>query len=802
MTPDTPQPRPRDVSPHRPAAASIWFALVITLAGLAAYSTSFDGVFLLDDHRRIVKNESIRHLWPVGNHFRGTRPVVNLSLAFNHALGGLAVGGYHLFNLVVHLLAGLTLFGIVRRTLARVWRGSTGAGHRADLVALAVAVIWVVHPLNTQSVTYVIQRSESLMGLFYLLTLYCAVRAMEVPRPRRWYAGAVAACVLAMGCKAVAVTAPLLVLLYDRVFVAGGFAAALRRRRGLYIGLAGTWLVLVATGAAQRVFLPGEDERPAAGFGFGEVSPLEYLMTQPGVIRHYLRLAVWPRGLCLDYAWPVARTPGQIVLPAALILAGLLATLWALRHRPRVGFVAAAFLLILAPTSSFVPVKDLAFEHRMYLPLAAVVVLAVLAFRAACHRAARWLSAPPAARRWLLVLLLVGAAAPLAVATMLRNRDYRSELVMWQDVVDKRPDNARARNNLGLALKKEGRLEEAAEHYRAAVRLAPEFAETHHNLGIVLRELGALEEAAACFRAALQLKPTFAEAQANLARTLRDSGDLAGALDHYRSVVSENPDFPVGHLELGNALLREGQTGQAVHHYREALRLKPDYCEAHNNLGLALKRQGQSERAAESFRAALDCRDRFPEAHFNLATVLEAGGRSEEALAHYDQACAQAPDYAEAHNNAGRILFRGQQYTAAAERFRQAIAADPRSADAHMNLANARAQEGDLDAAVEYYHRALELRPEHAVTRRNLAIVLVRRGELPGAEQEYLHALQIRPDDVESLYGLGSVLERLGRPAEAVEQYEQLLQLRPDHSRARLRLEAVRRAPGSRQGGS
>lgn len=237
---------------------------ILVLAALAAYHNSFSGPFIWDDLLSITDNPTIRHfgsaLSPPNDVGVGGRPIGNLTLALNYALGGTEVWGYHAFNLLIHTLAGLTLFGIVRRTLQRPVLNER-FGTFALPLALAVAVIWTVHPLQTEAVTYITQRYESMMGLFYLLTLYCFVRSVESAAPAKWQILSVVACLLGVMSKEIIVTAPVMVLLYDRTFVAGSFLEAWRRRWRYYLGLASMWLLLVPllTGVHQR----------SAGFGLG-----------------------------------------------------------------------------------------------------------------------------------------------------------------------------------------------------------------------------------------------------------------------------------------------------------------------------------------------------------------------------------------------------------------------------------------------------------------------------------------------------------------------------------------------------
>jgi hypothetical protein len=298
-----------------------------------------------------------------------SRPIVTLSLALSYALDGMNVRGFHIVNLAIHILAGLLLYGIVRRMLEGE-KLSARYGGAASWLAAAAAGIWLVHPLQTESVTYIIQRAESLMGLFYLLTLYCCIRGFEARHAARWFLAAVIACAFGMGSKEVMVTAPVLVLLYDRIFVAPTFGQIFRQRWGLYAGLFATWLVLGALLAAMRV----EDQTVLVS----DLTPWRYAITQFEVIVHYLRLSFWPHPLVLDYLWPLADNIPSVLPWAIVVLMLVAATVWALLRQAWAGFWGAWFFLVLAPTSTVVPIADAAFEHRMYLPLAAVAVLAVM----------------------------------------------------------------------------------------------------------------------------------------------------------------------------------------------------------------------------------------------------------------------------------------------------------------------------------------------------------------------------------------------------------------------------------------
>ena len=588
--------------------ATLLGAAAIAVAVLAAYCGTFSVPFVLDDHPTIERNPTIRALWPLSiplsppgaadvNASVGGRPLVNLTFALNYAASGIAVRSYHAVNLAIHISAALVLSGIVRRTLTR----------NAFSVSLAAALLWALHPMQTESVTYLTQRAESLAGLFYLLTIYCFIRSTEGPTPNRWQIGVVACCLLGMASKEVLVSAPLVVWLYDRTFVAGSFGEAWRLRRGFYLALFATWIALAYL-AAGTAWHSG-----TAGF-HTEVEWWAYALTQCEAIVHYLRLAIWPEPLVFDYGMRVVRSPLEVAPQAALLLCLLIATAIALRRRPELGFAGAAFFAILAPTSSVVPIATQTIaEHRMYLALAPLAVLAV----GGMHKSF-------GARGVLLCFLW---AAVLGGLTFARNRDYRSEYALWTDTVAKNPSSARAHSNLGKALLDAGNTEEAFAELVESLRLGPELPAAHFDLGLILERQGRRDEAREHYAAAVRLNPKYAEAHINLGVALLQSGDAASALPHLEAAVALAPDLPESHCNLANALLMLGRLPEAAEHFVEALRLRPDYAIAHANYGRLLWRTGHLDEAEAHLETALRIDPTLPSVSEALESVRSAAGR-------------------------------------------------------------------------------------------------------------------------------------------------------------------------------
>ncbi|MEO6875315.1 MAG: tetratricopeptide repeat protein [Opitutaceae bacterium] len=657
-------------------------AVVIVLAVWLVYANSLATPFVFDDLKSITQNPTIRHLWPLSdvlsppNEVTGAagRPMVNLSLAINYAISGLDVKSYHVVNTLIHALAALTLFGVVRRTL-RLTRLRDRFGTAALPLAWAVALLWAVHPLQTESVTCVVQRTESLMGLFYLLTFYAFIRSVEGAASRGWQVVTVIVCLLGMATKEVMVSAPVLLLLYDRTFVAGSFAAAWRARGWLYIALAATWLMLA------WLTLHSGQRGGAAGFGLG-VSAWDYALTQCRAIILYLQLAIWPHPLVVDYGTHVVQGVGEVWPQAMVLLALVTGTFVALRRWPMVGFLAFSFFAILAPSSSVVPlVSQTIAEHRMYLSLAALIILAVLG--GYC-----WLGVRSVAV-WLALSVVSG------VVTARRNEDYRDPLTLWGVTAAEQPDNGRAQMNFATALANVGRLDEARGHFAASARLTPAFAEAHYSLAGVLLQLRRPAEAEAAAAEAVRLRPDYAEAHYVLATAMLQQGRMEEALAEYGTALRLKPDFADAEHTLAGALVMAGRTPEAFQHYEAALRLQPTNALLHAEMGSILARQG-----------------RLPEAldHFQTAERLDPGAVG-------------------VRYNMGNVLFALHRYGESAEQYAAVVRLRPDFAEAHNNLGNALTQLGRLDEAQKQYEETLRLKPEFAPARNNLRLLQAERAE-------------------------------------------------------------------------
>jgi tetratricopeptide (TPR) repeat protein len=674
-----------------PRGRSLLAAAAIAIAALAAYANSFRVPLLLDDVRAISQNATIRDLSdfgavlsPPASSGPSGRPLLNLSFALNYAVGGEGVFGYHLVNLALHILAALVLFGVVNRVLLQ-WQysaatdrtipGSAAGARSAALhptwLALGIALIWTVHPLQTEAVTYISERAETLMALFYLLTLYGFCRyAGEAPGRPIWAWLSVAACLLGVTAKEVMATAPVLVFLCDAIFFAGSLRAAWRLRPRYYAGLAASWGLLA--------WIMLTRSKHSVGFGQG-VGVWEYALTECQAVVHYLELALWPHPLVFDYGPLLATGLGKVLPEAIALVILLLAAAAALWRAPAWGFLGAWFFVILAPTSSFVPValQPIA-ESRMYLPLAAVVTAFVLAAHRLLGPRVRW------------VVLAVALAA--LAGTVRRNQDYRDELSIWSDTAMKRPHSPRAQTDYADALAHAGRLDEAIDHFRLALQLTPGISQIHFNLAQALRERGRLAESIPEYQAALRLQPSYADAQINLAAVLAKMGRREEAQALLGRAVALEADDAQTHYRLGGVLFAGDRVVEARQQFERALQLKPDFGPAHTSLGLAELQLGHMEAAKGQFEAALQFGPSDAEAHFRLGNIFAMGGHIPEAMAQWQEALRLRPDDAEAHNNLAMALSQTGRIPEAIQHYEEALRIQPNYERARENLADLRAQ--------------------------------------------------------------------------------------------------------------
>ncbi len=818
--------RLRQFSPTR--AAVVLMPLLVAIL----YHPAFHAPPIFDDGPAITQNATIRHLDRLGqvlsppreNPMSG-RPVTNLSLAIDYAIFGIDPWGMRLTNMVIHVLCGWLLMSLVARSLA--WPGVPGRLRRhRRWIAAAAALLWTVHPLNSEAVIYLTQRTELMVSLWYLVTLYTAMRGMEaaaavdhsagepassgwMSHPSSgWFAIAIVACALGMGSKEVMVSAPLAVLLYDRAFASGSFLGALRRRWALYLGLAATWGILA--------FLVWDNPRGGStGTGHG-VSALDYLRTQAGVVAFYVRLVFWPHPLIIFHDWPIVKTWGPAVAPGLLVVALLAATGLALWRWPRAGFAGACFFLILGPTSSVVPiVTEVAAERRMYLPSFAMIVTVLLAVPWLLVQLQRRLG--PAATWW----RFGGAAASFAVfaalatACLLRAEDYRTPITIWRDASYKDPNSPLIHNNLGSSLIDAGAVSDGIVALHRAIALKPAYPDALTNLGAAYSRFEQFEKAAEVTLKALELKPDQGWGLGNMGLYTYRLGRIEEGMDYMRRALIAEPNNAQIHIAMGQMLGQRRAFAEAAAHLYRAVELQPENAVARGNLAVVLADLGQMDAAVAQLERGLQLdptvvpvriaaakiaamqtgaldqikvlqalvkeKPNDPDVVMEYAAMLARAGRYDESERQYRHAVFLSPNSARASDGLGAAIAGQGRYEEARPFFERALELDPKRPDAMLNLGVALMALGEQEQAVELYRRAIAQDDRYAEAHYNLGNALAGAGERSEAIEHYRKAVALRPSYVQAHFNLGNALDESGQLDDAAKSFRRTIELDPRH---------------------
>ena len=741
-------------TPHSPIKGSVtlskgagWFSpqhplitfFLLGVVGFLIYSNTFHATFQWDDLPNIVGNPEVKD---PRNFLKISAPrfVGVLSFAANYSFGELDEFGYHLVNLLIHIGSAFLVYLLVLR-LVEASATFYNLGRVTNRwLALCTAFIFLTHPVQTEAVTYVVQRFASLATFFYLLAVFCylkwrlATYRHNHPQPlirnRSWYFAAFIATVLAMKTKEISFTLPLMLVLVDLVLV----RRSAKRRWTAWIPFLLTLPIIPLS--HLPVFHIGDGlPRQAAG-----MDRLHYLFTEFPVIVTYLRLMVLPIRQNLDYDYPTYNSfLAPQVIGSFLFLSLLLAlAVYLVFFRDRslnlpsspafvrsilepyefrlLGFGIFWFFLTLSVESSIVPLDDVIFEHRLYLPMTGAVISVLLGLIIPVRMAAaRFKKSPADDSHWVLKLSGLSIVILLVVLSYLtheRNLVWQTPYTLWKDVTEKSPQKARAHLNLGVAYYevKESTGEAIAEYLRA-LDLDPVHPEAHFNLGRAYDKLGRMDEAAQEYQAALAIRPNYAKARNNLGVIYMKKGFMEEAVRELEAATELDPINPASYNNLANILAELERFEEAVSVYHLALGLEQELPEVHHNLGLVFYRMERYDDAQKEFQAAITLKPDDPDVHFNLGVVFERKEDYLSAAREYEQVIRLNPEDAEALNKLGGIHYHQGNLKEARRAYESSVKIDPRSAAVHYHLGRVFKELGMVEEARREFEETLRIDP-------------------------------------------------------------------------------------------
>jgi tetratricopeptide (TPR) repeat protein len=723
--------------------------------GFLIYFNTFDAPFVFDDIKTITENSSIRiQEFTVSNIIDAVsglskkRIFPELSFALNYYFGHYNPAGYHLVNIIIHIINGILLFFFLKLTFIiskpqGSFRPQSPFSH-IYWISFFATLIWLVHPLQTQSVTYTVQRTNSMAATFFLLSLLLyakgrisqfkaledspvgedkATRKKRLGNNYLWFLGCVLSGILALGSKQNAATLPVMIFFYEWYFFQDLSPKWFKSSHKYIIAVA------VLFGIVAFLYLgsnPLEKINKLRDFSHGEFTLAERALTQTRVVVYYLSLIFFPHPsrLNLDYDFPLSHSlfnPTTTLLSLILII-GLIALAVYLAKRERlISFCILWFFGNLVIESSIIPLAII-FEHRTYLPSMMVCLVPVL------------LGDRFVKINWLKIGLACVVIVVFSFWTFQRNQVWKNEFSLWSDVVKKSPNKARPNLNLGIILSKLGKTDAALTYLKKALLINPNDSVAHNNLGVVLAKKGQLKEAINHFRMALKTNNRYAEAQFN----------------------------------LGAALAQQGKTDEAVDRFYQALRLNPDYADPHNNLGGIFAQQGQNEKAIVHYSAALRLNPQLVQAHNNLGIALMQEGKFADAINHFRKALQIQPDFELAENNLKRALAIQQELEAEISGLQELLQDTPDNVELNFQLGNLYFRKGDRHQAIQQYKKALRLNKKFVPAINNLALVTAANQEYYKALTIFLDVLNYHPDDAETHYNIACMYARLKQVDESI----------------------------------
>jgi protein O-mannosyl-transferase len=694
--------------------------LLIAVVGLLAYSNTFRSPFQWDEDKFILHNTITKDLHyflepssakelPYYNALK-SRYVGYLSFAINYKMNGPDVTGYHIVNIVIHIINGILVYFFLQVTLRTPFfrnRKSGGDSRFTRFISLFTALLFVAHPLQIEAVTYIFQRLASFMTMFYLLSLvmYIKGRMITLESEGRsekltvkseksedgpliiihssrftisiiWYLVSFVSAVLAMKTKENAFTLPIIIMLYELFFFKGTIKKRFLYLMPFLLTLFIIPLTLIGTDKPAGEII-GQMSDPAF-LDSQNVSRGDYLFTQFRVIATYIRLLFLPINQNVDYDYPLYHSFFNPEVLASFILLLLIFSaavylLYASRseklkddsrftiHLSRftfhgyyrlIAFGIFWFFITLLVESSVIPIPMVIDEYRVYLP--SVGIFAAIGsgmFLLKERSENRWLRRGANSSVVLMIILFL-------ISTYARNGLWNSNVSLWQDAAEKSANKARPHYNLGLAYASKSLLDAAIEQYQMALRLNPDYTEAHNNLGTAYASQGQWDRAIEQYQMALRLNPDYTETHFNLGNAYASKGLLDAAIEQYQMALRLNPDYTEAHYNLGNEYASKGLLDRAIEQYQMALRLNPDYTEAHNNLGTAYASQGQWDRAIAEYQTALRLNPDYAEAHNNLGTAYASQGQWDRAIAEYQTALRLKPDFYEVRQRLNAIASR------------------------------------------------------------------------------------------------------------------------------------------------
>jgi protein O-mannosyl-transferase len=667
-----------------------------------AYGNTLQHSFHFDDIPQILEKPWIRGLDKIPGFILSynQRPLVILSFNINYAISGFKEWSYHVFNITFHLLVVLLVYRLGKIIISHIFEEAESKDNAFNKMPLLAALIFAVHPLNTQAVTYISSRSSVMATIFYLITIIlffegmCAKKEKELKINYFMVVGAVISFTLGFLSKLIVISLPAILFSYHYYFIYNhNIKSWIKRQWKLILGTAGaitSYILLykIYYGLGFVGLLRGDEN---------VFTSWEYFLTQMGVIPfEYFRKMLFPFNLTIEPAFPVIKDWKSWVSISGIFILGIFSLAWvklSTLQRQSKKYSLEAFgliwiLITLSPTSSFLPLLDVSAEHRTYLPLVGFsLVLASLLIRLQIFIQQGIKNNTKAICSNKKILRLSGAfilmiLTFLLIGTRERNKVWKDEVSLWTDAKLKAPFVGRPYNNLGEAYDKVGDYNKAIAEFEAVLRLAPNYWYALSNLGNIYGKKKEYSRAILYTKKALQKKPNYAPGHYNLAKALHMTGNPKKAMQSYKAAIKYNPYFEQAFYNLGFLALELKQLKESVDNFKKFLKMQPNHPKANFGLGTSYAMMGNNKDAKKYYKNAITYDPEFLSPYINLANILMLTGNLVEAKKLLKIVLLKNPNLAGVHKNIGLILIQEKDITNASNHLKEYLRLMPMAPDA------------------------------------------------------------------------------------------------------------------------
>lgn len=701
--------------------------IMLAVISAVVFSNTLLNTFVYDDSVTIVNNNLIKGWKNIHSIFSlnyfilsgelSYRPVVTLSYFIDYFLWGLNPAGFHLTSLFLQIANTLLLYVFLKRVT------------KANMAAFVSAVLFTTHPIITEAVNCISYREDILAAFFFLIAfvLYLKIGTKSLTHSKflLYYTGSLSSYLLSLFTKEMAVTLPILLVLFDAFYSSSvsPFRVIMKRVKGIYIG----YFIVTCFYLVIRFVLFRHDY-----IRLDQTQQNVFVMIK--VVAVYIKLLFLPFNLNADYVVP-AVTAGIfsfIIALLSLATAGILLIRLCQKNKQN-WFFMSWFFATLLPVLNIIPIGNIMAERYLYIPIMGFAgVIGILVQQCA-------------SKKNLVTICLGAIVVIISITGVYRNGIWHDEFSLWYATVNREPKSARA----------------------------------HHNLGVVHSSKGYYDYAEIEYKKTLEINPGDIEAHYNMGNTYERKGMQDAAIKEYQEALRYNPAYADAYNNLGGLYKNQHLLDKAIEFYKKAIQCNPFNSNYYSNLGLVYSENKLYEQAVAEFRKALNINSGLPAIHNNLGNTYREMGNFTEALTEYKTALGLDPASAETHNNLGVVSMRMEQFEEAMEEFETAIRLDPKLADAHNNLGIVHAKKGNSGMAIGELTKAVSMGFDNADVHNNLAGVYLSMGLKDDAIAELKLVLKFNPADSNAHYNLGNAYLSKGFVDEAISEFKEAVKYNP-----------------------